>query len=235
MAMPSSLVARRLGAAAFGRLHPASRERHGFGPEDGLYSIGVGTMDRVWHSTVLFAPFLLLGSARNIMFPESGKDVPFRIECWSYRDRHGRDTLSLNRSFEFPGRRGSTRTRRFDEYLVELPADRGLRIYVGSQQHLAATITVAATERGGVRFATGAQRLFTRAISLRFPMLLSATAEVEEWFDDSIGRFRIEARVRNRIFGDVLGCRGTFTSSLAPIPSDGVPSSIRPRIEEARG
>lgn len=225
--MSSSLIARRLGAD-FQRLHPASRERHGLSPGSGVHSVGIGSMDRVWHSTKLFAPFLWLGSLRNIMFTESGEDVPFRIECWSYRDLLGRETLSLNRSFEFE------RTRRFDEYVVETDPRAALRIYVGSHQHLSARIDASVTERGGVLFTTGAQRLHTRAFSMRFPLLLSATARVEEWFDDDIGRFRIDARVRNRVLGDVFGCTGSFDATLEPVPAGGVPERVQPVALQAR-
>ena len=37
--------------------------------------------------------------ARNIMFAESGDNIPFKIECFAYTDKYGRETLSLNRSF----------------------------------------------------------------------------------------------------------------------------------------
>lgn len=225
--MPRSLIARRLGAD-FGRLHPESRERHGFSPDDGVYSVAVGTMDRVWHSSPLFAPFLRIGAMRNIMFPESGTEVPFRMESWAYRDRHGRETLSLNRTFEFDV------TRRFDEYLVEVDPGSPLLIYVGSHQHLAARIDAAVTERGGLVFTTGAQRLFTRRFSVPFPMTFSATARVEEWFDDSTGRFHIDARVRNRVFGAVFACTGSFDARLETVPESGLPPHVRPVFEQAR-
>lgn len=225
--MSASLVARMLGNR-FGKLHPAVRERHGFDSSSGVHSVGIGVMDRVWHSTSLFVPFLRIGSRRRIMFPESGTDVPFRIECWAYVDSLGRETLSLNRSFEFDT------LRRFDEYVVMAPGAQRLLIYVGSHQHLVADLTVQATPRGGLEFSTGAQRLLTRGPAIRFPRILSASAHVEEWFDETEGRFRIEARVRNRFFGEVLGCVGSFESAVRRIPESGVPAEIRPIHEEAR-
>ena len=162
------------------------------------------------------------------MFPESGTNVPFRIECWAYRDSFGRETLSLNRTFEF------AKLRRFNEYVVRSPDDSGLVIYVGSHQHLVAEISVHATPRGGLEFVTGPQRLLTRGPSIRFPRLLSASARVEEWFDDDAGRFSLDARVRNRIFGDVLGCAGSFDARLERMPDVGVPDEVRPIREDSR-
>lgn len=224
--MTASLIQRALGSD-FGSLHPASRERHGFGPESHLHSVGVGTMERVWHSSRLFDPFLRLGAVRNIMFPESGSDIPFRIECWTYRDSHDRETLSLNRTFEFE------KPRRFDEYVVGRP-DGSHAIYVGNHQHLVAEISIHVTERGGLEFLTGPQRLLTRGPSFRFPRLFSASARVEEWFDETDGRFHIDARVRNRILGDVLGCVGSFESRVMENPEGEVPTSVKPRREDVR-
>ena len=114
MILSRSLFARALGRD-FEKLHPAAQERHGFDSSSGLHSVAEGTMDRVWSGSRLFAPFLWVGAQRNIMFAESGTDVPFRMESWAYRDSLGRETLTLNRSF------GLSRVRRFDEYVVEVP------------------------------------------------------------------------------------------------------------------
>lgn len=225
--MPNSLVARALGAR-FESLHPEVRARHAFAAEDGQYSIGEGVMDRVWSGSALFAPFLAIGARRNIMFPESGRDVPFRIECWAYRDGLGRETLSLNRTYFME------QERRFDEFLVDVPEAPGLIIYVGNHQHLAVEIEVAASKQGGVEFRTRRQRLMTPLGALRFPLPLSAEATVHEWFDEELGQFRIDGRVRNRLFGDVFGAVGCFESRLAPVPNGGPPRSIRPVVEEAR-
>jgi hypothetical protein len=225
--MAHSLVARALGED-FAKLHPEVARRHHFASEDGLYSIGVGTMDRIWTGSRLYAPFLRLGARRNIMFPETGENVPFRIECWAYADSHGRETLSLSRSF------GVASPRRFDEYVVSVPAAPTLIIYVGTHQHLAVHLDVAVSARGGLEFRTGSQRLISRVGSFRFPLSLSAEAVIHEWYDDSAGHFRIDGRVRNRFLGDVFCCVGSFQSTLEPLPESGVPQSIRPVDEEER-
>jgi hypothetical protein len=223
----ASLVAKALGRD-FEKLHPAVQERHSFDSSTGCHSVGVGVMDRVWSASPLFSPFLRLGSRRNIMFPDTGENVPFRIECWAYVDSHGRETVTLNRSF------GLKQTRRFDEYVVAVPGAPSLIIYVGSHQHLAVEIRASVSDRGGVEFRTGRQRLMTPVGAFRFPLLLSAEAVVHEWYDEGSGQFRIDGRVRNRVLGDVFGSVGSFQSHLEPVPESGVPSSIRPLREEPR-
>ncbi|MCR9097498.1 MAG: DUF4166 domain-containing protein [bacterium] len=222
-----SIVRRALGAD-FEKLHPELRKRHAFASADGVYSVGTGVMDRIWTGSIIFRPFLLIGSMRNIMFPESGENVPFRIECWAYRDRFDRETISLNRSY------GLRRARRFDEYVVDVPDSPSLIIYVGSHQHLAVDIAVSSSERGGIEFRTGRQRLMLGPFRLPFPLFASAEAVVHEWYDEEAAEFRIDGRVRNRLFGDVFGAVGRFQASVEAIPAEGVPARIRPVREEAR-
>lgn len=225
--MAQSLFARSLGRD-FDKLHPASQERHGFDSSSGRYSLGVGTMDRVWRGSRLFAPFLALGARRNIMFSKAGTDVPFRMECWAYLDSIGRETLTLNRSF------GLRRIRRFDEYVVEVPGADTLIIYVGSHQHLAVAFDVRVSSKGGVEFRTGRQRLLTLAGRLAFPRFLSGEARVHEWYDEDLGKFRIDGRVENRILGGIFGFSGSFESRIEPVPLSGVPSKIKPIREDRR-
>ncbi|MEM8955271.1 MAG: DUF4166 domain-containing protein, partial [Verrucomicrobiota bacterium] len=88
------------------------------------------------------------------------------------------------------------------------------------------------SHRSNVR--TGRQRMLTRGPSFRFPLLLSAVADVHEWYDDAAGCFYIDGRVRNRLLGDIFGFRGTFVSELKNLDANGVPEPYRPAQEEAR-
>ncbi|MGV9365041.1 DUF4166 domain-containing protein [Amycolatopsis sp. NPDC003731] len=122
---------RTLGAD-FANLHPRMRERLAL--SDGRGMIGHGVMDRIWRGPAFTLPFLWLGSARHILFPEGGRNVPFTIENHPYVDGHGRETVSFVRTFEFPGRRrrpdGGFRIRsgefRFREGPVRTRLSRGL-------------------------------------------------------------------------------------------------------------
>ncbi len=57
---------------------------------------------------------------------------------------------------------------------------------------------------------SGQQRFYERAIGFRFPLLFSGVAEVCEWYDDSIKRFRIEVAITNRVWGRLFGYCGSF-------------------------
>lgn len=211
----------------FERLHPMIRRRFGFSSADGLASIGEGTMEEVWHGPAYTLPFLYLGSWRRIMFPERLRDVPFRIENYAYVDPLGRETVTWIRTFF-----GPRRQRRFDATMIYSPARGRVVDYLGTHQHLAVDIDLAVDERGGLRLQSGAQRFYEGPIAFRFPLLFSGVASVCEWFDESVGRFRIEVRVENRRWGPLFGYRGSFTADWVEVGPAGVPAHVKPvRVE----
>ena len=57
-------------------------------------------MDEIWKGGFFTAPFLHVGSWRRIMFPETGRNIPFTIENYAFVDRFGRETVSWIRTFE---------------------------------------------------------------------------------------------------------------------------------------
>ncbi len=222
----TSIYQRALGAD-FERLHPRIQERFSLTSQGGRGAIGRGTMEEVWHGRFFTLPFLYLGTWRNIMFPERGREVPFQIENWAYVDVHGRETVTWLRTFH------TRRRRRFDAYMVYGEKRGKIIDYLGTHQHLAVDIDVWVDERGGLRLRSGAQRFYEGFLGVNFPMFFSGVAEVCEWFDDEIGRYRIQVDVRNRFWGKLFGYRGAFDVEWVDAP-DGPPSSVRPLREERR-
>jgi hypothetical protein len=161
-------------------------------------------MDEIWHGPPYTLPFLYVGSWRRIMFPESGKQVPFSIENYAFLDSFGRETVTWIRRFK-------TKTpRRFDAYMI-YSQNRGRIVdYLGTHQHLAVDIDLSVDETGGVRLRSGAQRFYEGWIAFSFPLFFSGIADVREWYDEQIGKYRIEVQVHNRTWGPLFGYRGTF-------------------------
>lgn len=211
---------------AFDRLHPKIQARFGFSSEDGLAAIGRGTMARVWHGPLYTYPFLVIGTFRRIMFPERGTDVPFTIRNYAYKDPLGRETVTWIRDF-------ATRVpRRFDAYMIHSPS-RGLIVdYLGTHQHLAVDLELSVMENGGLRLVSGEQRFYEGPVAFRFPMLFSGVAEVKEWYDDDLGRYRIEVVVSNRTWGRLFGYSGAF--DVEWIEGGEVPEDVLPRRVEKR-
>ena len=223
----SSIYQRAMGSE-FGKLHPQVQRRFGFSSSDGIYAVGTGTMERLWHGAPFTLPFLYLGAWRRIMFPESGANVPFTITNYAYRDRFGRETVTWIRSFKL------TRPRRFDAYMIYSEERKQIVDYLGTHQHLAVDIDLSVSERGGLRLRSGAQRFYEGLLGFGFPMLLTGIADVSEWFDDADRRFHIDVRVTNRAFGPLFGYSGTFDVEWLPLEPGGVPGDFKPRREERR-
>lgn len=223
----ASIYQRALGSD-FEKLHPKIQERFGFSSEDRIASIGSGVMEEIRRGGFYTVPFLYVGTWRRIMFPEQGRNIPFTIENYAYRDCFGRETVTWIRTFD--GRK----RRRFDAYMVYSESRGGVVDYLGSHQHLAVDLDISVDKRGGLCIRSGAQRFYERRIAFSFPMLLSGIAEVCEWYDDYNDLYRIQVDVTNRTWGRLFGYRGSFTVAWQAVEPQGIPTRIRPMREERR-
>lgn len=212
----------------FQRLHPKIQARFGFDSTSQKRAIGRGIMDRVWRGRFYTIPFLIVGTWRNIMFPEEGENVPFTIENWAYVDSHGRETMTEIRTFNL------RKVRRFDAYMVRDPIRNQVVDYQGTHQHLAVELDLTVTETGGLRIESGAQRFFEGPLAFNFPMFFSGKAYVHVWFDETIDKYRIEVEVKNRFWGTLFGFVGTFDVDWESVDPAQIPDAIKPRREEAR-
>jgi hypothetical protein len=225
--MSKSIYATVLGED-FHRLHPKIQERFGFDSQSRRRAIGRGIMDRVWHGKFFTIPFLMLGTWRNIMFPDQGENVPFTIENWAYVDTLGRETVTELRTFRLG------RERRFDAYMVRDPVRNQVVDYMGTHQHLAVDLHLSVAENGGLRIESGQQRFYEGPIAFQFPMFFSGQAHVYVWFDESIGRYKVECEVKNKFWGTLFGFVGTFDVDWADVDPADIPKSVMPKREESR-
>lgn len=230
-----SIFARAMGSD-FERLHPRLQERFGVSVRDGLGCVGRGVMDEVWRGRPVVAPFLWIGTRRNLLFPETGRHVPFTIENYPYVDDHGRETVTFVRTFEVaPGRR-----RRFDATMV-LDSSRGpgrdvVVDYLGTHQHVAADLDLSVDDSvpggGGLRIESSVMRLHEGPVSLRMPPLVCGRAVVREHWDDVEQCYRIRVEVVHDLVGPVFGYHGRFTTTF--VDASTVPAAVRPYREQVR-
>ena len=212
----------------FARLHPEIQKRFGFTSADNVACIGTGNMEDVWHGRFYTLPFFYLGTWRRIMFPERGQNVPFTIQNYAYRDRIGRETVTWLRTFQ------TIKPRRFDAYMIYSQQRGKIVDYLGTHQHLAVDIELAVDASGGLRLRSGQQRFYERMFAFRFPLFFSGIADVHEWYDEKIEKFRIEVNVSNRTWGPLFGYRGAFTVEWRNVLPGEIPADIRPIREEVR-
>ena len=212
----------------FGLLHPRIQERFGFCSRDNRACIGSGTMDEIWHGPLYTMPFLYVGSWRRIMFPESGRSVPFTIRNYAYEDEYGRETVTWIRNF-------ATRTpRRFDAYMIFSQQRRRVVDYLGTHQHLAVDIDLSVDARGGLCLRSGDQRFYESWIGFSFPLLFSGVADVCEWYEDGDQRFHIEVKVANDVWGPLFGYRGSFDIEWRRVIRNEIPMDLLPLRCERR-
>lgn len=185
-------------------------------------------MEQIWRGPLYTLPFLYVGTWRRIMFPETGRDIPFTIENYAFTDRFGRETVSWIRTFQ------TRKTRRFDAYMIYSEARGRIVDYLGSHEHLAVDIDLAVDEEGGLRLRSGAQRFYEGPVSFNFPMVISGIADVREWYDEKLRRFRITVKVHNTMWGRLFGYRGSFDVEWKKVAAGAVPHHILPRREERR-
>ena len=222
-----SIYERVLGSD-FARLHPEIQRRFGFSSRDNLAAIGTGVMEELWHGPVYTLPFLYVGSWRRIMFPESGRNVPFEIANYAYVDSLGRETVTWIRTFR------ARRTRRFDAYMIYSDQRQCIVDYLGTHQHLAVDLSLTVDPNGGLRLRSGSQRFYEGPIGFNFPLFFSGIADVCEWYDDEHKCFRIQVIVHNRTWGRLFGYRGHFQVEWRAIDSSGVPKTMLPLRTEPR-
>lgn len=212
----------------FARLHPQIQRRFGFSSRDNIASVGTGVMEAVWHGPTYTLPFLYIGTWRRIMFPESGRDVPFEIRNYAYLDPHGRETVTWIRTFR------ASRKRRFDAYMVYGEERSCIIDYLGTHQHLAVDIELSVAPNGGLHLRSGAQRFYEGPIAFPFPMLFSGIADVCEWYDDARQQFGIEVSVTNKVWGPLFGYRGHFQVEWQTVRPEEIPADVLPLRTEKR-
>ncbi|MFC4810340.1 DUF4166 domain-containing protein [Paenibacillus sp. GCM10023250] len=222
-----SINERALGTA-FAKLHPRIRQRFGFGSRDGIASIGEGVMERIWYNKWAAGP-LWLGTARHIMFPRAGAGIPFTIANYAYMDDFGRETVTWSRRFRFPDA-----VRKFDATMI-YSRERGRIVdYLGTKQHLAVDLEMAASPRGGILIRSGEQRFYEGPVGFRFPERLTGRAEVHEWYDDEADCFRITVDVANPLLGPVFRYAGWFQAATVPMDGRRIPAEAMPTRAECR-
>ena len=214
----------------FNKLHPQIQKRFGFNSNNKIASIGKGVMQSVWYGKPYTLPFLNIGTWRNIMFPQKGKNIPFTIENYAYKDKFGRETVTWIRKYQFP-----KRVRRFDATMIYSEKRKRIVDYLGTHQHLAVDIEMTVAENGGIKLRSGEQRFYEGFLNFKFPMLFSGEANVCEWFDDKEQKFKISVVVSNKIWGKLFGYEGTFETEYKTINSMAdIPRDVMPLKEEIR-
>ena len=218
---PASLYRRVLGPD-FDRLQPQLQDYFSLLPEAGLYGEGTGVFETAGCPRPWLRPLLGLIPVSNAFFPDFGTQIPFSIRNYPHLDPWGRPSLTAVRTFRFPG--GD----RIFEDTTSLTGAAELTDYLGRKRNLATDLVLSVTTDGHLRMDSPHSRLFLGPLRLPLPGFAAADAQVEQWYDDDAGTFRIQTRVIQRQVGTVFVYDGSFDyrcrSWNGMLPADAVPA-----------
>jgi len=216
-------------------LHPKVRERYGLGPDEEYATVGRGLMDITRGTLAL--PVLYAMPVRNLLFPESGADVPFSVTTVGFRDPMGYEALTTRREFEFDGKVrkydsltvwDAGRTSSSEPSVADAPddADRGrLLDFLGTGGHVVSELHPR-VEDGALVVEGGKQwtRVGDRYLPTPGPLAVDVT--VRDRYDESDECFYVTATVESSLAGHVLGYEGSFTHEQRAMET--VPPDLRP-------
>lgn len=209
----------------FARLHPMLQRRFGVGLDSGYACVGRGTMSEIRRGPWWTVPFLYIGRFRNILIADVGRDVPFTIENFPYRDPFGRETVTFVREY-----RVRAKPSRFDATMI---LHKGRIVdYLGTHQHLAVDLNLQVDSDGSLHLQSDVQRFYAGPLGFRFPMLFSGRADLHESYDEQAKVFRISMAVHNKVFGFLFGYTGEFTCEF--VPATDAPARLKPSRHELR-
>lgn len=222
----TSVVERAMGDA-FADLHPALQERFGLASGESRRFVGEGRMRSVRHNRLAW-PALWWSGRRNVLFPETGSEVPATVRMRAFEDADGRETLAYVREFDMRERRRRSdgSTRRLDSYLQYDPSSDRVRARLGRRGDVESLLRFEAAPDGSLRVTSETQWLRRGGRALPVPGLLGTTADVRERYDEELDRFEVDAEFRNPVLGTVFAFEGAF--DVAYERCEGAPAADAP-------
>lgn len=206
----NSIFQRALGSA-YSDLHPAVQRRYALTSADDQRCVGHGRMRSIKRNR-LALPVLWAGTTQNLLFPETGTDVPFEVRTYPFDD-NGVKTLAYIRRFEVgPGRR-------FDAYMHYDEGRQCIVDALGTNRMLCTELHVTATPTGALHIETGEQWIALGHRSVPVPRPLRADVDVTERYDDDHDHFGIEVTISNPLIGHAFSYDGWFTVEYENCPS----------------
>lgn len=187
----------------FERLHPNLQARYAL--PLGRPFHGVGTMSKIETGAKWLKPFLTLATHWKFLFPESGKDVPFKIKNTSRLLPTGETEIYWERTFYF-----ENVTRHFNAFMTIDPKRSVVKDYLGEPSLFYSDLKFEVTPEGRLRISSGSQRFLVGNLEIPIPRMLEGVVIVEEGYDDSREVFTIQVDVSNRIVGRLMAYEGEF-------------------------
>jgi hypothetical protein len=193
-----------------GDLPPVFREEFLLAADADYDLVLEGTMERIWHRPWWLWPILWLMGRTNTLFPDTGRDVPFRLVIANRIRPDGTLAQSWQRTFAFKAPRRFDSELAFDERrgrVVEWVGPGGC-VEVGSELVVhRAGILVMTTNEATVRVGRWRWRL---------PGALGVQVQVVHEAVPDKNAARVALTVRQKVLGPIFGYKGSFRMRREP-------------------
>jgi Domain of unknown function (DUF4166) len=175
-------------------------------PLDGSHDVLLeGSMERVW-SVRWARPLLRLLSGWDVLFPETGTDVPTTMHIFVGRDRKGRLCHHWNRTFVLP-----TVVRRIDAHLVWEPAREWVAEWMGPRGCFEMAWHVRYLPPNAIEVDARLEALRMGRLRVRLPRPLQVDAYTVDTADPEYEDvLRCTLRLTSPVLGSLCGYEGTF-------------------------
>lgn len=181
-------------------------------PSDASHEAMVeGTMDRIW-SVRWIRPLLRLLARWDVLFPETGVDVPTTMHIFCGKDRRGRLCHHWNRTFHL----GNV-IRRFNAHLLWEPTKGWVAERTGPGRRLEAAWHLEVKSPNVVEVIGSVKALYLGRfrIPIPRPMQLDAIA-IDTAHLDEESTFHCDLVMSSPVFGSLFGYHGTFRVRRIP-------------------
>lgn len=164
-----------------------------------------GSMDRVW-SVRWIRPLLRLLARWDVLFPETGRDVPATMHIFVGRDRGGRPCHVWNRTFVFP-----CAVRRINAQLVWEPSREWVAEWMGPEGLFEMAWHVDYVAPNVIEVDARLEALCVGRVRVPLPRLLQVDAYTVDTADpDRDDVLRCALRLTSPVLGALCGYEGTF-------------------------
>ncbi len=196
-------IYKQLMGEQFEQLHEKLQKRYAF--KEGRPFIASGTMKYITGGPKWLYPLFKLAVRWKFLFPEHGKDIPFKIVNTPQIGENGEKQIHWERIFYFG------KKKRCFNALMSLDEERQIiKDYLGEPHLFYSDLLLSATSDGHLKIESKHQRFICGRWEIPLPKIFQGLATVIEKYIEEEERYSIQVIVKNPLIGTVFSYEGEF-------------------------
>ncbi|WP_173918439.1 DUF4166 domain-containing protein [Halobacillus sp. Marseille-Q1614] len=196
----------------FDRLHPELQKKFGVTSEQNLMLLGQGRMTEIRGTAWMLRPLMNIGTGDNLIFSERGREVPFTMENYLYKDERGNETISYVRRFFFP-----YSIRGFDAAMYYDEKEEAIVNELGKSGRFHTKLEVDVSKEGGIL-------INSQDINLSDSIKLqNFTTSLYEHYNEDEQAHQVHVHVEHPFLGTLLMYEGLVYTEFLPITATHIP------------